>query len=84
MEINFKINFPDIIGNESQNKTEVKFPKSFNESYLIDFGNFDCKKALKSIEPTQAALTKNIVLNINDEKKVQMIEKKNEQKRRES
>ena len=80
MEINLKLNLPCIFGNENQNLNEGTFPKSLNISYLIDFGNFDFKKALKSIESAPATQTKNIVLNINDDKTAQLNEKKNEQR----
>lgn len=64
MEINFKINFPD---NESQNIISSKFPKSFSISYYIDFTG-----------KTPSDPSKNIVLDINDEKKVKVIEKSND------
>ena len=80
MEINLKLNLPSIFGNENQNLNEGIFPKSLNISYLIDFGNFDFKKVLKSTESAPATQTKNIVLNINDDKTVQLDEKKNDQR----
>ena len=80
MEINLKLNLPSIFGNENQNLNEGTFPKSLNISYLIDFGNFDFKKVLKSTESAPATQTKNIVLNINDDKTAQLNEKKNEQR----
>lgn len=71
MEINFKINLPNIlINNESnQNQAECKIPDSFHVSYYIDF---DCKNipALKSSATSSSK--KKIVLNA--------IEKKNDQR----
>lgn len=71
MEINFKINIPNIlINNESnQNQAEYKIPDSFHVSYYIDF---DCKNipALKSSATSSSK--KKIVLNA--------IEKKNDQR----
>jgi hypothetical protein len=69
MEINFKINFPSISENEGQNLTNDKFPKSLNISYFIDFG-----------KKTPAGPSDKIVFNINDDKKVKVIETKNEQR----
>lgn len=70
MEINFKINLPNIlINNESNpNQAECKIPDSFHISYYIDF---DCKNipALKSSATSSS--NKKIVLNA--------IEKKNDQ-----
>ena len=71
MEINFKINLPNIlIKNENnQNQAECKIPDSFHVSYYIDF---DCKNipALKSSATSSSK--KKIVLNA--------IEKKNDQR----
>jgi hypothetical protein len=80
MEINLKLNLPSIFGNENHNLNDCTFPKSLNITYLFDFGNFDFKKALKSIESAPATQTKNIVLNINDDKTAKLNEKKNEQR----
>ena len=80
MEINLKLNLPSIFGNENQNLKDCTLPKSLNISYFIDFGHFDFKKALSSIESAPATQTKNIVLNINDDKTVQLDEKKNDQR----
>ena len=68
MEINFKINFPINISNEADNINNGNFPKSVNVSYFIDFA-----------EKNPAEPSKNIVLNINEDKKVKVIEKKNDQ-----
>lgn len=71
MEINFKINLPNIlINNENnQNQAECKIPDSFHVSYYIDF---DCKNipALKSSATSSSK--KKIVLNA--------IEKKDDQR----
>ena len=80
MEINLKLNLPSIFGNENQNLKDCTLPKSLNISYFIDFGHFDFKKALSSIESAPATQTKNIVLSINDDKTVQLDEKKNDQR----
>lgn len=68
MEINFKISFPIKISNEADNINNGNFPKSVNVSYFIDFA-----------EKNPAEPSKNIVLNINEDKKVKVIEKKNDQ-----
>lgn len=71
MEINFKINLPNILINNERNQSqaECKIPDSFHVSYYIDF---DCKNipALKSSATSSSK--KKIVLNA--------IEKKNDQR----
>ena len=68
MEINFKINFPINISNEVNNINNGNFPKSLNVAYFIDFA-----------EKNPGEPSKNIVLNSNEDKKVKVIEKKNDQ-----